>query len=118
MAEDANPNGSAGRFLRIEDKLDTLISRMGEFQLDAVQRLVRLEVSAVEARAKLETAVQGAMDKIEQSADVARAKVADDAVVARNVVTDEASDRTYFWMRVGIFASAGLALASLLLRLF
>lgn len=115
MTDDAT-NGSAGRFLRMEEKLDTLISHSSAFQLDAVQRLVRLEVSAVEARAKLETAVQSAMDKIEQSAENARDKVAADASTARDVVTDTASDRTFFWMRVGIGVSLFAALLSFVAR--
>ena len=116
MEETNVSNGSAGRFLRIEEKLDTLIERSNEFQVNVVERLTRLEERAIEARARLEEAVTRAKDEIAQSAVEARAKVSTDAGVARNVVTDEASDRSYFWLRIGIIASIVLSIAGLIFR--
>ena len=109
-------NGSAGRFLRMEEKLDLLINQTNGFQISVIERLTRLEERAVEARARLEEAVTRAKDEIAQSAVEARAKVSTDAGVARNVVTDEASDRSYFWLRVGISTSIALSIAGLIIR--
>ena len=116
-ADDTTNGGSAGRFLRIEEKLDTLISHSSAFQLDAVQRLTRLEASADEARRRIEDAVNAAKEELRNDAVAARTKVAVDAGVARDVVTDEASTKTFIWMKAGIGASVGLGILGFALRM-
>jgi len=87
-----DPGNSAGRFLRIEDKIDRLVDSLGEFREDTGTRLTRLETQAEEnARAALKAASATA------------------ATVAA---------RSFFWMKLGIVASFAVGVVALALRVF
>jgi len=112
-----NGASSAGRFLRIEQKLDTLIDNSNGFQMDVVQRLTRLETTTAEARTKLEDAASAARSELEVSATEARGKMQDATSLARAEVTDRESNRSFSWMKIGILASIAFSLTALILRL-
>ena len=85
-----NSNG-AGRFLRIEDKLDDLGDSLGAFREDTVTRLTRLETQAEEnARA---------------------------AVRAATVTAASVAARSFSWMKAGIVASFAVGVTAIILRL-
>ena len=85
------PNGSSGRFLRIEDKLDDLGDSLSAFRVDTATRLARLETQA------------------EDNA-VAAVKVA--ATTAASIAA-----RSFFWMKLGIVASFVVGVVACVLRL-
>jgi len=89
MTTDANGHDSRGRFERIEGKLDALLGQQHAFELSTAIRLAKLEDSITNMR--------------------------DQAEAARDRTV---SDRTYFWMRVGIVVTFLVGAATFVLRLF
>ena len=81
--------GSAGRFLRIEQKLDRLVESLEDFRVDTVTRLTRLETQA------------SASEKF-----------------AASQQTTILSARSFRWVKVGIASSFIVGAAGLLLRIF
>ena len=116
MSEDSN--GSTGRFLRMEEKLDTLIAAFSTFQLDIAQRLVRLEVSTTEARTVLENARVAARNELSVSSSEARGKLEIAASDARASVVQGTSQRTLKWMIVGIVLAFVVQTAGILFNAF
>lgn len=115
---DGNGASSAGRFERIEAKLDKLIDDNSGFRLDVVQRLTRLETTTAEARSKLETAAADARDKLGVSASEARGKMEIDAGNARASIAEGTSIKTLHWMQLGIIASILIGTAGLGVAIF
>ena len=85
------PNGSSGRFLRIEDKLDDLGDSLSAFREDTGKRLTRLETQA------------------ENNAVAATA--------AATATAASIAARSFFWMKLGIVASFAVGVVACVLRL-
>ena len=116
MSEDNN--GSTGRFLRMESKLDTLIASFSGFQLDMEKRLIRLEITTTEAKSKLEDAAAAARDELGVSSSEARGKLEIAATDARAAVVQGTSARTLKWMIVGIVLAFVVQTAGILFNAF
>ena len=84
-----NSNG-AGRFLRIEDKLDDLGDSLSAFREDTVTRLTRLETQAEEN--------------------------ARSAVKAATVTAASVAARSFTWTKAGIVASFAVGVVAIILR--
>ena len=103
----------AGRFLRIEDKLDRLGDSLSEFRVETGSRLTHLETQA-DAAAKIAVV---ARDVAKDAADAA-AKTADTARdVAKDAADLAAKGRSFLWYRLGILLSFAVGSAALVLRL-